>query len=99
MQPPRPAVSGSTIEPKIHTNPSDDGRGRWRGSETLRPYRNSLPSMPRPTTISTTNVISTAAIFSNKPEPLPSSSGVYLLPEITQITASSTQRQLGCGLN
>ena len=35
-----------------------------------RPYRNSPPSMPRSTTISTINVISAAEIFSNKPEPL-----------------------------
>ena len=55
--------------------------GRWRGSETSRPCRNSPPSMPRSITTLTTNAISTAATFSNKPEPPPWPSGVNLQPE------------------
>ena len=44
----------------------------------IKTCRNSPPSMLRFITISTTNAISTAAIFSNKPEPLPWLSGVNL---------------------
>ena len=62
-------------------NPFEGGKGQWRGSETSRPYRNSPPSMPLSTTISTTNAISLAALFSNKPEPPPWPSGVNLQPE------------------
>ena len=48
---------------------------RFRDIKTLQ---KSPPSMPRSITISTTNATSTAALFSNKPEPLPWLSGVNL---------------------
>ena len=52
-----------------------------RSSEILGPCRNSPPSMPRSATTSTTNAISTAAIFSNQPELLRWPSGVNLQPK------------------
>ena len=54
--------------------------GQWPSSGTLRPCRNSPPFMPRSTTTSTTNAISTAAIFSNKP-------GAAALAEWCQLAA------------
>ena len=35
------AVAGSTTEPRIHTNCSEDARGRWHTSGALRPCRSS----------------------------------------------------------
>ena len=70
--------AGSTTGRKTHINPFEGGKGQWLGSETSRPCRHSPPSMPRSTTISTTNAISIAATFSNKTEPPPWPSGVNL---------------------
>ncbi len=80
------AAVGSTTGRKARIGPCDDGTGRWRGSETSRPCRNSPPSMPRFTTIATTNAISTAALFSNKLEPPPWPNGVNLQPESSRLT-------------
>lgn len=61
----RPAA-GSTIGQNSHTNPSGDGRRRWRNSEALPHFRNSRRSMRRSTTISIANVISIAETFSSR---------------------------------
>ena len=64
-------------QPAVQTTGS--GNGQFQGRKD--PARNLLPSMPRSTTTSTTNAISTAAIFSNEPEPQPWPSGVNWKPE------------------
>ena len=63
--------AGSTTGPKTHISPSGDENEQWRNSGVRNRFRNSLRSTPRSTTTSTTNAISTAATFSNKPEPPP----------------------------
>ena len=62
-------------------NRFEGGKGRWGGSGTSRPCKNSPLSMPRPTTTSTTNAISPAATFSNSTAPLPWPSGANSQPE------------------
>lgn len=62
----RSAAVGSTIGPKTRIGRSDDESGRRRSSGTRRPFRNSLPSMPRSTTTSIRIATPTAATSTNK---------------------------------
>jgi transposase-like protein len=67
---------------KTHTSLSNDGRERWQNSGRRRPCRNSLPSMLRSTTTSTSTVNSrVATTSSSKTAPLLWPSGGSLQPE------------------
>ena len=78
-------LSGSTMELKIHTTRSAEEKARWPGSGTSRPCRNLPPSTPRSATPSTTNALSTAALFPNKTAPLLWPSSVTLQLECPQL--------------
>ena len=61
--------AGSTTEPRIRVNRCEGGKERWRGSETSNLCKNLPLPMPRFTTASTTNAISTAALAESRQRP------------------------------
>ena len=79
MSRPRRAVGGSTIGPKTHISRSEVESEQWLNSEAQDRSKNSPRFTLQSITISTRNVISTAARTSSSIAPLPLSSGANFL--------------------
>ena len=82
----RKPVAGSTIARRIHISRFDDGNGPCSASGGCEVCRNSPPSTPRSTTISTRNAASPAGTFSRPTAPPLSPSGAVLARHKGQLT-------------